>query len=611
MRLFRIFTPLLLLAPFSLADLTQQQKTSDFMQLVALYDVNYAPYQLKIQLFNFDLLNIQPWLSQISQSTTDVDFYDICARYVASLQDSHDEFTILSDYDAWMHMDGDIYEGKFLIDYIDRTYLPKKTYSFAMGDQLISVDGVLVADLLTKFTPYSVNGSGNPVSRQRLAAATITERYQGWYPLAAVGANATIVVMQQDGTTATYSIPWDIQGTLVTTAGLVSSPMKQGARLEHAARRNELKRGLRRGIDPSEPGSQPNPWLRTRMDPSYQPAPVDAAPDPAPPAYMAPLETLGNMSAAAPGSAINGSGLSPFDNLYSVFNPPTGFKMRLGGANTDFFVSGTFPAGKATIGFIRIPTFAPSNTATAVKQFATEIQYFQQNTDGLVIDIMGNGGGSLCYGQTLASYLIPFTFQGVTEQLRATLNWQDNFASARVSAISSGAPSWVADLYSVYLAAVQEALTWNRGMTGPLPICGATPVTSPATSASGVVLSYTKPILVVTDNFTLSTAESFTMQLQDNKAATIFGMRTDGGGGNVVGYSEVTAYSQGNSRVTEGLIQRLNPVASNGFPVLPFYDSVGIQPDIMQDYMTADDLSTGGKAFVAAFTTAIQTLVGK
>jgi hypothetical protein len=619
MRIAGIIMPLLMLAPSTFADLTQQQKVSDFMQLVALYDVNYAPYQLKIQLYNFDLLKIQPWLAQIAQSKTDVDFYDICVQYVASLQDSHDEFTILSDYAAWMHLDGDIYDGKFLIDYIDRKYLPSKTYPFTIGDELISVDGVAVADLLKKLAPYSVNGSANPVSRQRIAAGTITERYQGWYPLAAVGPTTTIVVLHSDGTIITSTIKWDVQGTLVTTAGIVptasgnqigSNQLSQDAQALHAARRVGLRTEYRRGIDPPEGAKAPNPWMRT-TDPSYQASAVDPTPDPAPPEYMAPLTALGNMKAASAEFAISGSGLSPFDGPFPVFNPPAGFKLRLGAGSADQFLSGTFPVGKANIGFIRIPSFAPSSTTAAVNQFSTEIQYFQANTDAIVIDLMANGGGSLCYGQTLASYLIPFSFQAVSEQLRATLTWQVSFSSARFSAIRGNAPSWIPTLYSVYLTAIEEALTWNRGMTGPLPLCSSTLTASPATSTAGKVLAYTKPILVLTDNFTLSTAESFTMQLQDNKRATIFGMRTDGGGGNVVGYSQVTDYSQGNTRVTEGLLQRLTPVAANGFPALPFYDSVGIQPDIPQDYMTAKNLSSGGADFVAAAIAAVKMLTGQ
>jgi len=44
---------------------------------------------------------------------------------------------------------------------------------------------------------------------------------------------------------------------------------------------------------------------------------------------------------------------------------------------------------------------------------------------------------------------------------------------------------------------------------------------------------------------------------------------------------------------------------------MPFYDGVGIQPDIVQDYMTVDNLNTGGSAFVNAFVAAIRTLIGK
>jgi hypothetical protein len=149
----KIIIPLLCLAPAGFAQLTADQKVSDFMQLVGLYAKNYGPYEEKRDVFQFDLYKIQPWLTQVQQSQTDIDFYDICVKYVASLQDSHDEFTLQSDYDAWINFNGDIYDGKFLIDTIDQAYLPPDTYKFTIGDELISVDGVAVADLLTQFAP--------------------------------------------------------------------------------------------------------------------------------------------------------------------------------------------------------------------------------------------------------------------------------------------------------------------------------------------------------------------------------------------------------------------------------------------------------------------------
>lgn len=61
--------------------------------------------------------------------------------------------------------------------------------------------------------------------------------------------------------------------------------------------------------------------------------------------------------------------------------------------------------------------------------------------------------------------------------------------------------------------------------------------------------------------------------------------------------------------MTQGISRRLNPVSVPGFPMMPYYDGVGIYPDIWQDYMTVSNLNTGGTDFVAAMTAAILSLV--
>ena len=73
------------------AQLTVDQRIADFQQLVGLYVKNYGPYEWKRDIIGFDLLNVKPWLDQVKQSKTDIEFYDVCVRYVAALQDSHDE----------------------------------------------------------------------------------------------------------------------------------------------------------------------------------------------------------------------------------------------------------------------------------------------------------------------------------------------------------------------------------------------------------------------------------------------------------------------------------------------------------------------------------------
>src|SRR5207237_3116649 len=85
---------------------------------------------------------------------------------------------------------------------------------------------------------------------------------------------------------------------------------------------------------------------------------------------------------------------------------PSSFVRRLGASPLDPFFSGVFSANAHTIGFIRIPSYAPANQVTALAAFQREIAFFQANTEGLVIDEMRNPGGSVAYLNELVSNLM-------------------------------------------------------------------------------------------------------------------------------------------------------------------------------------------------------------
>ena len=65
---------LLCLGPCAFAQLTQDQKVADFLQLAGLYAKNYAPYEWKRDVIGFDALNAKPWLDQIAKSNDDLSF---------------------------------------------------------------------------------------------------------------------------------------------------------------------------------------------------------------------------------------------------------------------------------------------------------------------------------------------------------------------------------------------------------------------------------------------------------------------------------------------------------------------------------------------------------
>src|SRR5579872_1646253 len=153
----------------ALSQLTPDQRTSDFLNLAGLYAKRYAPYEWKMQAFGYDLLQLKPWIDQLANAKDDLDFYDVCSRYVSSLKSGgHDRFLVPSTFVARLNFTVDIYDGKTLVDSINRGFLPASSFPFQIGDELVSVDGKTTDELITELMPYGI--VSNPGSARRSAA---------------------------------------------------------------------------------------------------------------------------------------------------------------------------------------------------------------------------------------------------------------------------------------------------------------------------------------------------------------------------------------------------------------------------------------------------------
>src|SRR6266567_2774958 len=179
---------LVCLAGAAQAQLLPDQKLLDFQQLAALYAKQYAPYEWKRDALRFDLLQLAPWLEKVRNTKSDIEFYEVCASYVASLNDAHSEFFLPTDFQADLLFEVDLYDGKALIDFIDPPI--GRSFTFRVGDELISVDGKSVADWLKELARF--NAVGNSRSTDRSNASLITFRDQSIYPRAPeIGDSAT------------------------------------------------------------------------------------------------------------------------------------------------------------------------------------------------------------------------------------------------------------------------------------------------------------------------------------------------------------------------------------------------------------------------------------
>jgi hypothetical protein len=539
------------------AQMTTDQKITDFTDLASLYNKNYGPYEWKKQAFSYDLTDIRSWLTRVSASKDDLEFYDICIEYVNSLTDAHDVYTLPSDFVATLGISVDIYDSKVRIDSISRYRLPYTQYPFEIGDELVSVDGKTAEESIQAYLKYSQ--SANPVSTRRSAAARIPSRSQSRMPYAhQIGDTATVVIRRQSGDVETYKLPWLKTGTPLTAAGPVGT-----------LKTNAVKR-----------------------------AAVADEPD-----YMEPLRRLQTVKLPD-----NPNAILSFGSRAPVFSLPSNFVRRLGGAADDVFYSGTFTSGGYRIGFIRIPDF--SSSTAGVEQFESEIAYFQANTDGLIVDDSRNPGGSVCYCETLLSYLIPAQFRTLGFEVRATRQWINDFSASLTSAQQGGASPDIIEQISTMLSQLQAAYATTRGKTAAMPLCSTSLMVDPATGSSGNVLAYSKPLMVLTDEFSASGGDAFPAVIQDNGRGPIFGMRTMGAGGSVVDWT-TGSYAEGATRVTVSQMNRKLPVTTSDYPAAPYVENIGVRPDIAVDYMTLENLLNGGKTYVDAFTAAMVDLIQK
>lgn len=552
----KLLSMLLMLAASAAAqNLTPSQKEADFRYLASLYATYYAPADWKKQLFGVDILDIRPWLDKVAKTQTDLDFYEVCVDYVASLNDTHDRFSLTSDFVARLGFTVDIYDGALLIDSITRSLLPAASYPFTTGDELISIDGVDAQQILTSFLKYSPQG--NISAARRLAAARLTTRSQSVMPHAtSVGDSAKVVIRRQNGNSESYTIPWTKTGTPLTV-GPVPSP-------------------------------------KSVRQPAVKSSTAAREPD-----YTAPLRELQWAGVLSPEeTGLNGYGSqSPlFAGGLSSFQ----FTRRLGASSADFFYSGTFKFFELTFGYIRIPSYSPPSTATALQTLDREIAYMNANTDGLIIDEMRNPGGSLCFGENVVQRLSPVPFTITAFETRAFWSRVVGFYNSMIAAKAANQPWEVIQQYELIYNELLAAAQSGRRVTNPIPLCTSSLTRQPVTDAAGNVTAYQKPIMLLIDEFSTSTADSVAGMLQDNNLAVLYGQRTNGAGGNNTNL-DAGVFSEGITGMTLALQSRKDYFGVAGYPGTKYIENVGVPANVVEDYMTKDNLLRNGVGFIEKF----------
>jgi C-terminal processing protease CtpA/Prc len=558
------------------AQLSTEQRLHDFQNLVALYAKRYAPYEWKRQIFGFDLYEIKPWLERVRNAKDDLEFFEIQAEYVAKLDDIHSGFQMGSSFAANLGMTVDIFDGKVLIDSINRVLLPAARYPFQIGDEVVSVDGKSSEDWITMVSKWRMRG--NPSTSRRVAAGQITLRNQVIFPRAVeIGSTAEVVIRLASGTVQTFIIPWTKTGVPVFTVGPVPTPKV-----------SPLASSVSADLDSFTAFDGTQSWKLRDDDPALQPVPwaVDAE---------------GNTRSYVLGY---GARLPHFRA-----GLPGNFVQRLGLNPADFHFSGTYQANGLRIGFLRFPNFGPP--PTALNELNLEIDFLEKNTDALVIDVTRNTGGG-CYMLDAAARFLsePFYFFG--EQVRATQGLLNSYQAQADLAVALNLPDWIVNGWQFYADQIRLALNQNRGLTSAIPNCRQVGSNWPPLMHGNppAQIVYTKPLIVLIDEFSTSAGDIFPAMLRDNDRGPLVGARSNGGGGSTSGWP-TGFYSESVSTNTNSLVVRKDFIRTEDFPLTRYIENVGARPDFPLESMTRENLLNGGRTYVEGFTKILTDWVAK
>lgn len=553
---------------------TQQRMLASLYQVASIFAEQYAPLDMKADRFQLDLKREYDTAKAAilgNPAITTRQFQDLLAKLVASMRDYHVSISFHSTESSKLPFSVAGAEGRYYLTYIDREKLPLEIFPFKMGDELVGFGGKPTAEAVAEIAARMTGNTKETDQRMAEMFLTNRRRARGDNDIPKGGAE---LVIRSKGDFYKVVLPWDYTPELLAQ----DVPLRNAGMLE--------PEGLIGGAAAGKSG----------------------------PARASFFSSVGKAIVAA---------VHPLVDLFKNMREETAdnpfmigarksFVPRLGkilwrsdeDSHFDAYIFETKDGKKK--GYIRIAAY--DGDYAEVQEFAKIITKFQAETDALVIDQVSNPGGSVFYLYALASHLTDKPL--VAPRHRLIIGESDAHESAdfllQLMRQQQGGASKLkkdkkkktkageeeeppnAGGYPVdgkFMALMVQSAqfilkAFNAGsrFTDLIHVKGVADI-DPAPKAEE---RYTKPILLLTNALDFSGGDFFPAIMQDNKRATILGVRTAGAGGIVNSYS-VDQFGIDHLSATGSLAER-----PNGQPI----ENLGVTPDIPYE-ITAKDLRTG------------------
>ena len=452
--------------------LTTEQKLNDFDQLNYMIQSQYGPFKYKQEVVGLNLLELkQKYKTQIEKTTTNAEYYYLLVQYVAEFRDGHFGIYVPSTSRRSVPVMTDLVEGKVLIDSVDRSELSQAEFPYERGDEILSVNGQPVQEViaqLRRFVSY-----GNELGRHRIAAQLIFNRSGALLP---APTNEVLTVQVRRGTSTiveTVTLHWKTEGTAFDEI-----------------RPTQLMKN--RGFSLADQTQAP---MATKYDQLSNRAVKER--------YLSP-KRMERTYQCSGGTRVH----IPKDAVMVVTEP---------------FVAYYHPTAKGYVGYLRVPHYSWGRDQEAVYQkYVYAIQTFEKNTVGLIIDQDHNCGGSVQLVEDMVSLFLNEPADPLVFELRASKksymdirDWKEQTPEKTLdfehleNLLTLVKTSWAKGQY----------LTTKTGLT--------------RSKIYPAAIRYTKPVVITIDEMSGSGGDAFPSMMKGYGLATLVGKTTAGLGGHV------------------------------------------------------------------------------
>lgn len=550
--------------PASQAVTQQEAMLNDLQTIQRHFELYYAPFEWKKKYANWDLATAVKDAEAKIQADASLSvsaYHRILKDFTTTTKDYHVGISFQNTERASLPFTVKVVAGKAIVVYVDRSKAPEDAFPFHNGDELVSVDGKLAADLAVELGKLS-EGETVPGTDLALGSLFVTRRSAASGFAVPKGQVNLVFLRQGEAEAVTHQMTWDYTPESLTLDIPSLHTLTKSAPKTAAERANAISNKLMtfaRG-DLLNTDLAANPYgLGTRVG------------------YL----------------------------------PDLGTKIWESAADSKFYAYIYKNAKGKMIGVVRLPTYSPEGEADKydvhARDFEAVVAKFESLTDMMVIDQLNNPGGSVYYLYRLASMLSStalttpkhkrmLTSKDVLDSLtllKELAPISDDLTAKLVLGATLGAYPVT---YQLVLSLRDEAnfivSEWNAGRRFANPYHLGVDMINPGP------VHYTKPILLLTNELDFSGGDFFPTIMQDNKRVTVMGARTAGAGGYVLDFSFPNTFGIDGIRVTGSIAQRVT-----GNPI----ENLGVTPDVPYT-VTEKDVRGGYADYAAAINAQVEKM---